>query len=49
MLSIKIVKQWPLYQLGVNNVFLQGNLQEEVYMGILQGFTEDSNNHIRKV
>ena len=32
LLSIAVVKQWPLYQLNIKNAFFYGDLQEKVYM-----------------
>jgi len=32
ILSVVVVKQWPLYQLNTKNASLHENHQEEVYM-----------------
>lgn len=34
MLAMVASKLWPLYQLNVKNVFLHGDLKEEIYMRI---------------
>ena len=45
LLSLASMHHWPLYQLEIKNIFLHGNLQEEVYMEQPPGFVgqEESN------
>jgi len=37
-ITMAAFEQWPLYQLDVKNVFLNGDLQEEIYMEQPLGF-----------
>jgi len=30
--SMAVVCHWPLHQLNINNIFLHGDLEEEIYM-----------------
>ena len=38
LLSITAMRSWPLFQLDIKNVFLHGDLAEEVYMEQPPGF-----------
>ena len=45
ILSIVVNQDWPLYQLDVKNAFLNGDLIEEVYMDVPQGFESNHSRH----
>ncbi|XP_075085021.1 uncharacterized protein LOC142168260 [Nicotiana tabacum] len=40
ILSIDVVQHWHIYQMDVSNAFLQGDLHDEIYMDLPQGFSQ---------
>nr|GEV55435.1 ribonuclease H-like domain-containing protein [Tanacetum cinerariifolium] len=49
LISIDVVNKWPLYQLDVNNVFLYGDLVEDVYMTLPDGYNNVDKSKVCKL
>ncbi|GJU41659.1 ribonuclease H-like domain-containing protein [Tanacetum coccineum] len=49
LVSIIVVHGWPLYQLDINNAFLYGNLVEDVYMTLPEGYKSGNKTKLCKM
>ncbi|PWA81457.1 ribonuclease H-like domain-containing protein [Artemisia annua] len=49
VLSIVVNNKWPLFQLDVNNAFLYGELVEDVYMNLPEGFSDKDDKRVCKL
>jgi len=45
-LSIAVARGWQLFQMDVNNAFLHGDLEEEVFMKMPLGFYSSKPNQV---
>nr|GEY42599.1 ribonuclease H-like domain-containing protein [Tanacetum cinerariifolium] len=45
LIALSVTDNWPLFQLDVNNAFLYGDIDEDIYMTIPIGFASKENNN----
>ncbi|GJU86702.1 putative RNA-directed DNA polymerase [Tanacetum coccineum] len=46
MLAISVQNNWPIFQLDINNAFLYGDLVEDVYMKLPEGYFDNNDNRV---
>lgn len=49
LLTMVVKNNWIIHQLDVNNTFLHGDLEEEIYMKVPQGFRKKNDTRVCKL
>ena len=49
LIVVAVKRKWPLFQLDVNNVFLHGDLHEEIYMKLPKGLHTTNQGYVCKL
>lgn len=49
LLAVVVNKDWMMHQFDINNAFLHGNLDEEVYQNIHHGFSKEGEIRVFKL
>ncbi|KAK9049228.1 hypothetical protein SSX86_031804, partial [Deinandra increscens subsp. villosa] len=49
VLTLAVENSWPLYQLDINNAFLYGDLHEDVYMALPEGYYSKTETRVCKL
>lgn len=49
LLTLAVKNNWIIHQLDVNNAFLHGDLEEDVYMKMPQGFGKEGDSRVCKL
>ncbi|KAM0002197.1 putative RNA-directed DNA polymerase [Helianthus debilis subsp. tardiflorus] len=49
LLAVAVKRGWHTHQLDVNNAFLHGDLDEDIYMKVPQGFQKEGDNRVCKL
>ena len=49
VINLAVNNSWPLFQMDINNAFLYGELSENVYMTLPQGYHDKNDNRVCKL
>jgi hypothetical protein len=49
LLSLAVQKDWKIFQMDINNAFIYGDLNEEIYMLPPPGYLKEGNNRVLRL